>query len=281
MNLKNYPRPVFTITQYCQPHCTELKGSSFKFVMDTGYDFLLTVTGDDTCEWNLAGDAPKTAHYGCRKADDTTYLFDFELEGVEPRENYAFVIDLEQYLVTWVHCRIGDNPRLPLLISSSYSFGYIEQEGREPGLRRHSFTGELMGTTVEWHWRTGMFTQHSYYSPVFYRITWPAESDADFTIGDWLPSSDDVTRYIKIKDKMFLFCLTEEMLERSMQGFCPFRSNNMLFLQNYDRMYHVGRTFGTFGFGNDTAPRRTFFGAFGNPVHFENNFLTAENPYTV
>ena len=281
MNYKDYPRPVYTITQFCQPHCSELKGQSFRFVMDSGYDFELKVIDQETCEWNLAGEQPQKAFYGCRKADDTTYLFDFELEGVDPRENYAFCIDLEQYLVTWVKCRVGDNPRFPYLISSFYDFGYIEKEGKVPGRKRHSFTGELMGTTVEWHWRSDMFTQHSYYSPAFYRITWSADSEADFGIGAWLPASDDTCQYVKIKDKMFMFCLTEEMLEREMHGTCPFRSNNMIFLQNYDRMYHVGRTFGNFDDGESVTPRRTFFGAFGNPVHFENSFLTAENPYTV
>jgi len=57
--------------------------------------------------------------------------------------------------------------------------------------------------------------------------------------------------------------------------------NNMAFLQNYDRMYHVGRTFGTINSNGNLLPCRTLFGAFGNPVSLSPEFLNAENPYTV
>ena len=55
----------------------------------------------------------------------------------------------------------------------------------------------------------------------------------------------------------------------------------MNFLQNYDRMYHVGRTFGTMQRDGVLGPCRTLFGAFGNPVKLDDAFLNAENPYTV
>jgi hypothetical protein len=80
---------------------------------------------------------------------------------------------------------------------------------------------------------------------------------------------------------MYLFSLTEELMERIVGDKCQFRSNNMNFLQNYDRMYHVGRTFGTIRRDGVLGPCRTLFGAFGNPVKLDDTFLNAENPYTV
>jgi hypothetical protein len=80
---------------------------------------------------------------------------------------------------------------------------------------------------------------------------------------------------------MYLFTLTEELMERLVGDKCQFRSNNMSFLQNYDRMYHVGRTFGTIRRDGVLGPCRTLFGAFGNPVKLDAAFLNAENPYTV
>ena len=58
-------------------------------------------------------------------------------------------------------------------------------------------------------------------------------------------------------------------------------SNNMVFIQNYDRMYHVGRTFGSIMMDKKVVPCRTLFGSFGNPVRLEHDWKTAENPYTV
>ena len=93
----------------------------------------------------------------------------------------------------------------------------------------------------------------------------------------WIARND----FIKIKDKMYLFCLTEELMERVLQG-PVFRCNNMIFLQNYDRMYHAGRTFGS-GQQPDGQifPIRTLFGSFGNPIKLPDSVLYAENAYTV
>ena len=61
----------------------------------------------------------------------------------------------------------------------------------------------------------------------------------------------------------------------------PYRSNDMKFLQNYDRMYHVGRTFGNV---KDEAsgrirPCHIRFGAFGTRPELDEVFLNARNPY--
>jgi hypothetical protein len=288
LNLKEYPRKGYSIDQFTQPHCTELMGRSFHFVMDGGVDFYLKFTGKTTVEWNAEGEEPKTAVYECLKGDDTTYLLDYDLTEtlgqLDKRVNHFFIIDLEQRLVTKAVCTMGYNPRFPFLVKSEYEFGAIETEGCELPLKRHCFTGEMLGTRVEWHWNTEMITQHSYYSPAFYRITWPKSSSAVEKIGDpfeLLPASDEIAQYIKIKDKMYLFSLTEEIMERIVGDKCQFRSNNMNFLQNYDRMYHVGRTFGTVKRNDELVPCRTLFGAFGNPVKLDDDFLNADNPFTV
>ena len=53
LNLREYPRPFYAINQFCQAHCTELKGQSFNFVFDGGYDYTLTFTGDKTLTWQI------------------------------------------------------------------------------------------------------------------------------------------------------------------------------------------------------------------------------------
>ncbi len=287
MNLRDYPRPFYAINQFCQAHCGELAGQSFKFIMDGGYDYYLSFTGEKTCTWSIDGAEPREAVYECVKGDDTTYLVDFDVVetlDTDKRANELFVIDLTQRLVTRVYCHIGYNKRLPFLVKSEYDFGAIEVEGRELPFRRHCFSSELVGTTVEWHWNFEMWTHHKYYDSDYYTLTWPDDSKAVQNLGgpfEKLPSHDDVTRVIKIKDKMYLFCLTEELMERMLQG-PVFRCNNMIFLQNYDRMYHAGRTFGSIvGEGGKIVPCRTLFGSFGNPVELPEEVLYADNAYTV
>ncbi|NLN06055.1 MAG: hypothetical protein GX167_00350 [Firmicutes bacterium] len=291
MNLKNYPRREYAIDQFTQPHCTELEGESFHFVMDDGYDYYLNFTGKDTLEWNWAGEKKGKATYQCMKGDDTTYLVDYELEeyrNTPNRVNHLFCIDLEQRLVTRVICTIGCNPKFPYLIKSEYTFGAIEMEGMELPFKRHCFTTDLLGTRVEWHWSTFTITRHMYFSSDFYRLTTKGSEISinrdESNMFNFLPGPDEVARYIKIKDKLYLFCLTEDLMERVLhETNPPFRSNNMIFLQNYERMYHVGRTFGTIlnRKTNKLVPCHIRFGAFGNPVKLPESFENAPNPYTV
>ena len=291
MNLVNYPRKKYSITQFTQPQCSELQGQSFRFIMDDGRDFDLKFTEKDTVLWNWVGEEPAQARYQCLKSDDATYLVDYELEeftNTFNRVNHLFVIDLEQRLVTRGIHAVGNNPRLPYLIKSDYTFGAIEVEGMELPFKRHSFTSELLGTRVEWHWATDKVTRHSYFSSSFYRFSFPGDElllnrDVSVSLHRALPSQDDTAQYIKIKNKMYLFTLTEEKAERVLSDRTPnYRSNNMSFLQNYDRMYHVGRTFGNIldSNTNEIVPCHIQFGAFGNPVAIPEIIVNADNPYT-
>ena len=137
-------------------------------------------------------------------------------------------------------------------------------------------TSDLLGTTIEWHWRTAMFTQHAYNSTSYYRIMLPKESAAFSSLASTVrntPSSDEPAVYVKIKENMYLFVLTESNAERIDGHTRRHRSNNMAFLQNYDRMYHVGRTFGTTTVDGEDIPTNILFGAFGNPVELDPEFV--------
>jgi hypothetical protein len=86
---------------------------------------------------------------------------------------------------------------------------------------------------------------------------------------------------------MYLFSLVEELSERALHDKNPpFRSNDMKFLINFDRMYMVGRTFGNVKEGaRDSNSTKILdchirFAAFANPVTFPASFLEAENPFT-
>ncbi len=293
MNLREFARPKYAIDQFTPPHATELKGEKFHFVLDNGYDYFLNFTGEDTVEWNYEGDAPKAAKYICHKADDTTYMVDFELaefEGKLERENHLFIIDLEQRLVTMAICKVGENKKFPYLVSSKYIFGAIDVPGKPLPVKRHCFTADMVGTRVQWHWNTGMITRHCYFTTAFYRITTPdatyGQSPRGRAAFQMLPSTDEIAQYIKIKENLYLFSLVEEIMERYLYDTKPpFRSNDMKFLQNYDRMYHVGRTFGnvqkrgTDESNYEVVPCHIGFAAFGHPVELNQVFLDAPNPF--
>ena len=284
MNLKDYPRKEYSINQFTQPPCFELEGESFSFVMDDGYAIELHIAGRDSCEVSIKGEKQNTVKYRCLKGDDTTYMLLYEVEGTKLRTGMTYIIDLDQRLVTLLKCVVGENPKYPLLVNSYFEFGAIDIPGQELPFKRHSFTDDLLDTCVQWHWKSAFYTQHSYYSTTFYRIALPAESEASRSLSEtirYTPSSDEWARYIKIKENMYLFVLTEKYSEILSGDNGRHRSNNMAFLQNYDRMYHVGRHFGHSMTDGKVVPGSILFGAFGKPVQFKQEFLDAPNPYVV
>ena len=270
------------IAQYDFPKNFELIGRKFDFAMDDGIDYTLSFIDKETVEWNFENEAPqKATGYLCTKAEDTTYLVSFELAGAEKRTNHTWVIDLENQLVTRILSVIGENPK--------YEFGAIRQEGVPlKSYPRHGFTSDMTGNIVQWNYG-GMETVHVYYCSDFYRITYPPEKAGSRVFNEAmakLPSSDEPTAYIKIKDGLYLFSLTEANMEKVIGDAIGFRSNTMAMLQNYNRLYLVGRTFGTRTVDGNNVALHTTFGAFGkllepDAADYIKNMLTDPNPYLV
>jgi len=278
-----------SIEQYCPPLCFELAGRKYELVMDDGYDFILNFIDEKTVEWNKVGEDAQTAEYKCLKGDDTTYLVSYELAGVVQRVNHTFVIDMENMLVTRIIARIGQNPRYPYLVDTEFCFGAIRREGAELTFKRHGFTSDMIGTAVQWTYSSGLTTVHVYYCANFYRLTSPQGGVTKETEADWaftemmkaVPSTDEPTFYIKIKDGMYLVSLTEQNNEKLTQGRFRFRSNTLCFLQNYKRLYQVGRAFGTSTTPEGDINTNIMIGAYGKFVEVDPSFFTDPNPYLV
>ena len=285
-----------SIMQYTPPHCFELAGKTLNLIMDDGYDFTLSFTGDDALEWNIAGETPAAAEYKCLKADETTYLVRYELKGVRPRVNHTFVIDLENMLATRIIASIGKNPRWPYLMKTEYEFGAISNGGEFKPYPRHGFTSDMIGNIVQWAYGSEMSTLHIYHCGNSYRITHPRdrvgtkeEAREKYVFNlmqDSLPSTDEPTAYIKIKEGMYLISLAEKNAEKLLGAKLGFRSNTLCFLQNYKQFRVVGRAFGTSTQpdGTDTETHLVI-GAYGRPVDAADddlkNMLTASNPYII
>ena len=295
MNLTEKYAPIanrLSIGQYCPPKCFELAGKSFKFVLDRGEE-----TGDLTLDFidetKVSFSSAKRsgeATYECRKSDDWTYLVTFCL--YDPRENYTFVIDKEQMLVTFLRCSLGENPYYPYLIESHWGFGYIYVEG-EPhtDYRRHDFTDDVTGTGIKWVYGHELATVHVYYSSKWYRITYPkdaAKSQEQVDMNEnlngavnALPGPDEPAFYVKIKEGMYLVSVTEQNMEKILGAKMGFRSDTLCFLDNWNRMYSVGRGYGTSTMGEKEGEIFVMIGKYGVPEDVDEHFFTDPNPYLV
>ena len=284
-----------SINQYCPPRCFELGGKEFRFVLDTGEEageYLLKVADGTELEWSFRGSPLKKETYECRKADDWTYLLSFVVDGTDYRENHTFVIDLEQELVTFLLCKAGENPYYPYIIESHFGFGYIAIEGKEHAdLRRHGFTNDVTGTCVQWVYGHDMSTVHIYHDPHWYRITHPQNGlSADevpettmemFALAHEMPSSDEPAYYIKIKEAMYLVSITEQNLEKILAERFTFRSDTLCFLDNWERLYSVGRAFGKRTLDGEDHDLFLMIGKYGMPGEVDDGFFNDPNPYLV
>ena len=274
--LKDNPRGNYGIDQYRPPLCFELAGREYTFVMDDGVDYVLRFLDGKTAEWHLENEEPKQEDYECLKADDTTYLVFFEI-----------VIDLENMLVTRIIAVNGENPKDPYLNNTYIEFGAILKTDGSVTFKRHSYTDEMIGTCMQWCY--GSFsTVHIYYCSNFYRITYPRDGSQDPAISEGmdslvrqLPSSDEPASYIKIKENMYLLNITERNMEKLLGAGGLFRSNTMCFLQNYDRLYLVGRAFGNVTQDGVDSEIRLSFGAYGKFTEAPDGFFSDPNPYIV
>ena len=284
-----------SINQYCPPRCYELDGKEFRFVVDTGEEtglYTLRVTGKSSLEWSRGDGAGKAETYECRKSDDDTYLLTYVIAGKTPRENHTWVIDMENELVTFLRCSMGENPLYPYLIDSHFGFGYIAVEGKaHTDLRRHGFTNDVTGTAVRWTYGHNLSTIHVYHDPHWYRIGYPKskvdtkdlpDSTKQFrALMKEMPGSDEPAYYVRIKEGMYLVSATEQNLEKLLAERFGFRSDTLCFLDNWNRMYSVGRAFGTRTV--DGVDRELFImiGKYASPEEVDEHFFTDPIPYLI
>ncbi len=284
-----------SINQYCPPKCFELAGKTLRFIIDTGEntgDYTFSFLDGTHLEWSVSGSPSRTEEYECRKSDDWTYLLTYCVAGKEPRENHTWVIDLEQELVTFLRCSLGENEFWPLLINSHFGFGYIKEDGKEHlDIKRHGFTEEVSGTAVKWTYGHNMATVHVYHNSRWYRIGYPKNRVDTDEIPDStkqiremmqsMPSNDEPADYIKIKDGMYLVSVTEQNLEKILGEKFGFRSDTLCFLDNWDRMYSVGRGFGTITRDGVDTDLFIMIGKYGSPEEVDSSFFNDPVPYLV
>ncbi len=298
MNLTEKYAPIAakkSINQYCPPRCFELAGRTYKFIIDTGEEtgeYVLRFTDGETLEWSARSGPFKQERYECRKSDDLTYLLTYCIEGKQPRENHTWVIDLEQELVTFLRCSLGEHALDPYMIESHFGFGYIAVDGTEhTDIRRHGFTNDVTGTCVKWTYGHSLATIHVYHDPYWYRIGYLKNESESKELPDStkrframmkkMPSSDEPARYVKIKEGIYLVSIIEQNLEKILGDEFGFRSNTLCFLDNWNRMYSVGRGYGTATTKGEDAEIFVIIGKYGAPTEVDDRFFNDPVPYLV
>ena len=241
------PKKYEGISQYRPPLNFELVGKRLELVMDDGYDCVLDFINRKVLKYGQIGEELSEYSYDCLKADDDTYFVNFEVTGASPRAGLSFVLDMEQSLVTRCYCTVGQNPRYPKLTEPHFTFGGIRKEDWTVPRVRHGYTDDLTGRAICWHYGT-VAVVHVYVSAHYYRLTQTREAlallkERNPVLYEHISNPERVyeepCEYIKIKDGLYLFCMTEFMANRDRN-----EGNNMLFVMDLNRMHDVGRSFG-------------------------------------
>ena len=260
------PKQYEGMSQYRPPLNFELVGKDLTLVMDDGYDYQLKFLDREKLLYGKLGEEAGTYRYDCLKADDDTYFVNLEMTGDTVKSADTFILDMEQSLVTWENAKMGHNPRLPKQPSTEIVFGAIKREDGTVPTIRHGYTNDMIGKAI--HWRYGTLeVVHVYSSERYYRLTTtPEEMERRIKANPEAAAAlqerntvyvyEEPSDYIKIKDGIYVFNMTEAMMNRRRGS-----GNNLLFLMNLNRMYDVGRSFGHDGkTGN---PENYTYGAYG------------------
>ena len=286
---------VFETTEkYLKKLDGDLAGRTFRLAMDNGEEYQIRFLDGEIAEWRREGELLRWEKYGCLKADDSTYFVASVLSGTEVCTCVTLVLDEENSLVTMCISRQGIHPARPRLAVVEYLFGAIRVPGRPLPEKRHSFTKDLVGKKIVWHYANGFINTHIYQSERYYRIVpltdtrTPEEIERDnreIELG-LRPKEmlyEEPARFIRIKDGMYLISFVEDNMNRV----DPSRGgNNMIVLENLKGGVDCGRTF---SMNREGKLEHGFFRAFGEPVEEEFPIeseptlyrVTGEDRYTI
>lgn len=278
---------VFESTEkYLKKLDSDLAGRTFRLAMDNGQEYQIRFLDGEIAEWRREGEKLRWEKYGCLKADDSTYFVASVLSGTDVCTCVTLVLDEENSLVTMCVSRQGIHPSRPRLAVVEYMFGAIRVPGRPLPEKRHSFTGDLVGKKIVWHYANGFINTHIYQSERYYRIVpltdtrTPEEIERDkreIELG-LRPREllyEEPARFIRIKDGMYLISFVEDNMNRV----DPSRGgNNMIVLENLKGGVDCGRTFSV---NRQGKLEHGFFRAYGEPVDEDFPIEDEPTPYRV
>ena len=231
----------YGLSQYREPFNYELAGQFLRLVLDD--DVIATVRFLDghTLIWKDGGAPAEELYYECLKGGEKIYLVYFNLPGREPARNVSLILDLEERLVSVVHCITEFDAQYPLIVDTGILFGYIALPGYEIPEKRHAYTEDLIGKRIMWRYSPVFELTHVYADPRYVRvgisrdIPQPPEAIAAMSRNPY----EEEAHYIKLREGFYLLQFLEKnMSRRGISG------NSLLFVMDMKRVHDVGRIFG-------------------------------------
>ena len=153
--------------------------------------------------------------------------------------------------------------------------------------KRHGYTTDMIGRAVLWTYSPTFRIVHVYRTERYYNVTMP-RSDRPPTpeqieegkaMAESFAGYKDPTEpalYIRIKKGIYVFAFAEQNLEKFTGP--KTRGNSLAFLMDLERMFDVGRSFGT---NANQQPENYCFGAYGQEIPFPEEFKNFQSGYYI
>lgn len=242
----------------------ELSGKHFHIFLDDGKEYSLHFLDGENLQYGEKGEALIWESYECMKGDDTTYFVHIQPSKFKGKVNHSWIIDLAENLVTLIITEEGMIPASERLIRLTPIFGAIKVQGRKLSEKRHSFSDEMVGRHIYWHYNPGFAIQHIYHKPTLYRLprydvenlkkrfaesTDPIERarlapyvDRFERTKESYPFCEEPCFHIRISDTMNLFAFCEEN-ETLYDPKKAVGGGGLILLQDTERLTDVGLSY--------------------------------------
>jgi len=240
--------------KYIEERTDALAGRTFRLAMDNGTEYEVRFLTKEVLEWRSRDEELRWEEYDALKFDETTCLVTVLLSGREHPTCITLILDEENSLVTMCISRLGVYPLRPRLAEVRFVFGAIRLMNQPLPVKRHSFTRDLVGKQITWHYNDGFINTHIYYSERFIRTralqkaVTGSVAEEQAAMGREMEEGlrpepllyEEPARYVKIKDNVYVMTCIEDNMNRVE----PDRGGNNLFiLMNIKEGRDAGRTF--------------------------------------
>ncbi len=275
-----------TKEKYLRVLDTSLTGRVFHLAMDDGEEYELRFVSGDVVEWRRPGEPLRYEKYGALQVDEKIWFGASVLSGTEVTTCVSLVLDVGQSLTTMVVSRMGLYPRRPRVVVPEIVFGAIRVQDRPLPVKRHSYTRDLAGKKVTWHYSSGFVNTQIYLNEHFIRIRpltdtrtpEQIEQEEREIAAGIRPRQllyEEPAWYVKIDEGVYLVTCVESNMNRV----DPARGgNNLLYVSNMKTGRDYGRCFSRKA---DMSLDFGFFIAFGEPCDEDIPVQHAKSPYRV
>ena len=258
-----------------------IAGKVYRLILDNLVEYVVHFIEDDTLILAEQGKPFTTYPCKCLSCDDGVWFVAF----MRGEECVTLILDEPQRLVTVVYANLM--PKRTQLVSHRILFGAMIVPGFETPFKRHSYTDELVGEKITWHYSPYVNITHCYFMETYMRNSLrsmkpvpedaapEAKFDAEDRVRRWSNIFfEEPAEYIRINPHLYVVCMREATRNRidPLQG-----GGDMVFAINTRRMRDYGRGFHR----GQGAPNFGLISVSGDWDDLPDPMDTAESPYRI